>query len=236
MKKNSNPSKLQDEIQLGREFAKSKDYKKAESIFLGILKKQPMADVYNDLGMTYADSGDFGAAEFCFKKALKINPDYLEASLNLSILYNNLGFQKKSKPIYERLKKYGAKSKGAADPLLLSKIANLYAEIGDLFHGVGENREAVEAYEKAVSYQPDYVDVQTKLAVAYRELGKKTKALETLKKIRKRAHRYAPYWMALGVTYYAQKKMKQAHESWKKALQIDPENSSAKAYLRLFEK
>lgn len=229
-------SKIQDEIQLGKDFAKSKNYKRAEEIFLKILKKHPMADVYNYLGTTYADSGDFKAAEFCFQKALQINPDYLEASLHLSVLYNNLGFQKKSKPIYMRLKKYGAKSKGAADPLLLSRIANLYAEIGDLFHGVGESKEAIEAYEKAASYQPTYIDIQTKLAVAYREIGKKSKALQVLRKIKNRASRYAPYWMALGVTYYSQKKMKQAHEAWKKALKLDPKNSSAKAYLRLFEK
>lgn len=227
---------LQNQIQLGKDYAKAKDYKKAEEILLKVLKKQPLADVYNALGVTYADSGNFKAAEFCFKKALELNPQYMEAALHLSVLYNNLGFQKKSKEIYLKLKKYGARSKGAADPLLLSRIANLYAEIGDLFHGVGEYKEAIKAYEEAASLQPGYVDIQTKLATAYREVGKKAKAQQILKKIQRKASHFAPYWIALGVTYYASGKKKEALKAWKKALKIDPQNISAKTYLRLEDK
>lgn len=228
-------SQLQDQIQLGKDYAKAKDYTRAEEIFLKILEKHPLADVYNSLGVTYADSGNFKAAEFCFEKALEINPQYMEAALHLSVLYNNLGFQKKSKDIYLKLKRYGARSRGAADPLLLARIANLYAEIGNLFHGVGEYKEAIKAYEQAAELQPSYVDIQTKLAVAYREGGKKAKALHLLKKIQKKATHYSPFWMALGVTHYASGKRKEALQAWKRALEIDPQNMSAKAYLRLEE-
>lgn len=233
--KNTSFLQLENQIQIGKEYAKSKDYKRAEEIFLKVLEKHPLADVYNALGVTYADSGDFKAAEFCFKKALSINPQYMEAALHLSVLYNNLGFQKKSKEIYLKLKKYGARSKGAVDAMLLSRIANLHAEIGDLYHGVGEYKDALRAYEEAAALQPTYLDIQTKLAIVYRETGKKAKALKILKKHQSKATRYAPLWMALGVTYYSMGKRKEALKAWKKALQIDPKNISAKAYLRLEE-
>lgn len=226
-------SELKNQIQLGKNLLRAKEYQKAEKIFLNILKKHQLADVHNALGLSYADSGNFNAAEFCFQKALQINPNYMEAALNLSVLYNNLGYGKKSKEIYAKLQKYGAAGRGAMDPMLMSKIANLYSEIGDLFHSVGEYRHAIEAYSSAVDLCPQFLDVQTKLAVAYRESGNKKKALLLLEKQKSKASKFAPFWVALGVTYYALNRPKDAMKAWEKAVKIEPTNASAKAYLKL---
>lgn len=226
-------SELKNQIQIGKEYARAKDYDKAEKVFLDILKQHQLADVHNALGLCYADRGDFSAAEYCFQQALKINPNYMEAALNLSVLYNNLGFGKKSKEIYKKLKKYGAAGRGAMDPMLMSRIANLYAEVGDLYNGVGEYREAIYAYKKATELCPDYVDIQTKLAIAYRESGQKAKALEIFTKFKRKASKFSPLWVALGVTHYAAKQLAQAKAAWKTALKIDPKNQSARNYLQL---
>jgi tetratricopeptide (TPR) repeat protein len=226
-------SELQSQIQIGKDLVKARDYKRAEKVFLEILKTHQLADVYNYLGLTYADSGSFKAAEFSFQKALKINPQYMEAALNLSVLYNNLGFREKSKQIYAKLKAYGRSGRGAMDPLLMSKISNLYAEIGDLFAGVGEYKNAVDAYESSVDLCPDYLDVQTRLATAYRELGKKDKAMQVFNRVKKKANRYAPFWVSLGVTHYAKNEPQKAKAAWKKALEIEPNHPAAKAYMKL---
>ncbi len=226
-------SELRKQIQLGKDLLKAKEYQKAEKIFLNILKEHQLADVHNALGLSYADSGNFNAAEFCFQKALQINPNYMEAALNLSVLYNNLGYGKKSKDIYTKLQKYGAAGRGAMDPLLMSKIANLYAEIGNLFHGVGEYKEAIKAYSASVDLCPQFLDVQTKLAVALREAGDKKKALKIFEKHKTKAIKFAPFWVALGVTYYALNRPVDAKKAWERALKIEPSNASAKAYLKL---
>jgi len=226
-------TELKNQIQLGRDLARAKEYHKAEKIFVDILKTHNLADVHNLLGLCYADNGEFKAAEYCFQKAISINPNYMEAALNLSVLYNNLGFGKKSKEIYKKLKKYGASGRGAMDPLLMSKISNLFGEIGDLFHGVGEHKDAIKAYEAAVDLCPSYLDLQTKLAVSYRESGQTSKALQVFKKIQKKAGKYAPYWVALGVTLYASNKPVEAKRAWTKALSVEPNNPSAKAFLKL---
>lgn len=224
---------LKNQIQIGKDLARAKDYKRAEKIFVQILKEQSLADVHNALGLCYADTGNFKAAEFCFLEALKINPNYMEAALNLSVLYNNLGFGKKSTDIYKKLKSYGSKGRGAMDPMLMSRIANLFAEIGDLFNGVGEYKYAIEAYESAVDLKPEYIDIQTKLAVALREDGQKKKAIQIFEKQKNKAKNYAPFWTALGVTYYAENNALKAKEAWLKALKIDPQNRTIKSYLQL---
>jgi tetratricopeptide (TPR) repeat protein len=224
---------LQKEINFGKELLKAKKYDKAEEVLLRIVKKHQLADVYNALGLVYADQGKFNFAEIAFQKALKINPQYMEAALNLSVIYNNLGLAKKSKEIYKTLQKYGAKSRGAVDPLLMAKLSNLNAEIGDLYHSVGEYKEAVEAYERAVDLCPHFIDIQTKLATAYRESGQSAKALKIFQKYKSKAARFSPFWISMGVTYYAKNKNKEAQAAWKKALQIEPSNKTALAYSKL---
>ncbi|MBN8555054.1 MAG: tetratricopeptide repeat protein [Deltaproteobacteria bacterium] len=224
---------LQSQISLAKNYIKTKQYDRAEDILLKILKVHKLADVYNSLGLLYADLGKFNFAEIAFKNALKINPQYMEAALNLSVVYNNLGLGKKSKEIYQKLKAYGAKSRGAMDPMLMAKIANMHAEIGDLYHSVGEYKLAIGEYEQAVDLCPQFIDVQTKLATSYRETGKKTQALKIFNKVKKSASRYAPFWIALGVTYYSQNKRKDALKSWQKALLIEPGNKVAQAYCKL---
>jgi tetratricopeptide (TPR) repeat protein len=226
-------SELKNQIQLGKNLLKAKEYQKAEKIFLNILKQHQLADVHNALGLSYADSGNFNAAEFCFQKALQINPNYMEAALNLSVLYNNLGYGKKSKEIYTKLRKYGAAGRGAMDPMLLSKIANLYAEVGDLFHSVGEYKYAIGAYSSAIDFCPQFLDLHTKLAVAHRESGNKKKALQILEKQKSKAGKFATFWVALGVTYYALNRSADAMKAWERAVKIEPNNASAKTYLKL---
>jgi tetratricopeptide (TPR) repeat protein len=224
---------LQSQIQLGKNLAKAKNYDRAEEIFLKILKQHKLADVYNALGLIFADQGKFNFAEIAFKQALKINPQYMEAALNLSVVYNNLGERKKSQEIYRMLKRYGAKSRGSMDFLLMSKISNMHAEIGDLYHSVGEYKLAIQEYEKAVDLCPNYIDIQTKLGSAYREAGNSAKALKIFAKTKSKAGKFAPYWIALGVTYYAKNNQREAAKAWKKAIKLEPRNKIAMAYSKL---
>jgi tetratricopeptide (TPR) repeat protein len=232
-KMSSQVKELQSQIVLAKNYLKTKDFDKAEGILLKILKQHKLADAYNMLGLMYADQGKFNFAEVAFKNALKINPNYMEAALNLSVVYNNLGLGKKSKEIYQKLKAYGAKSRGAMDPMLLAKLANMHAEIGDLYHSVGEYKLAIDQYEQAVDLCPKFIDIQTKLATSYRESGKKDKAHKIFSKSKKLANRYAPYWIALGVTYYSQNKRKDARKAWDKALRLEPSNKIVQAYSKL---
>lgn len=230
------PHELKSQIKLGLEFAKNKDYRRAELAFLKILKDHSLADVYNHLGAVYADWGKFNLAESFFKRALKINPNYMEAALNLSVVYNNLGLGKKSKEIYQKLTKYGRAGKGAMDPMLMSKLANLHGEIADLYHSVGEYAAAIDEYQKAVELCPDFIDLQTKLATAYREAGNRSQAMRVFKNYKRLAKKYAPYWIAYGVSLYASNKSADAKKAWEMALKIDPKNSLAKAYQALVSK
>ena len=224
---------IQKQISLAKNFLKTRQTEKAEDILLALIKSHQLADVYNLLGTLYADLGKFNFAEVAFKKALTINPNYMEAALNLAVLYNNLGYSKRAKSLYEHMKKYGASGRGAMDAMLVAKIANMHAEIGDLYHGVGEYKEAIAAFERAVDLAPKYIDIATKLATCLRESGQAKKALKIFTKYKKFAKNYAPYWVALGVSHYALGKRKAAATAWQAALKIEPRNKTALTYKKL---
>ena len=224
---------LQKQISLAKNYLKTRQHEKAEDILLGIIKSHKLADVYNMLGTLYSDLGKFNFAEVALKRALAINPKYMEAALNLAVLYNNLGYAQKAKALYVHLKKYGASGRGAMDAMLVAKIANMHAEIGDLYHSVGEYKEAIASYERAIDLAPKYIDIATKLATCLREGGQAKKALKIFAKYKKLAKKYSPYWVALGVSHYALGKRKAAATAWDQALQIEPRNKTAQAYKRL---
>ena len=81
--------------EVGRYFLLLKEYAKAIKLLkTAIADSQGVpADVYNDLGVAYLQSGpeNFAAAESEFKNALNRNPAHLPAVFNLSILYGRQG-------------------------------------------------------------------------------------------------------------------------------------------------
>jgi tetratricopeptide (TPR) repeat protein len=61
-----------------------KNYDQAEKLYLKVIALTPNNPVlYNNLGTLYAYKNKFSDAVRCYKKALKIKPDYYEANKNL---------------------------------------------------------------------------------------------------------------------------------------------------------
>src|ERR671931_272211 len=57
------------------------------------------------------------------------------------------------------------------DPFVQGKIANMYAEIGDVWASSGMTKEAAAEYRRALQLCPTFVDIRLKLAGAARDLG-----------------------------------------------------------------
>ena len=75
-------------------------YSEAEPLLRNIISANPgYADVHNKLGMIFHLKGDFQTGCSIFKRALDINPNYTEASLNLVIAYTDMGEFKKARQV-----------------------------------------------------------------------------------------------------------------------------------------
>lgn len=227
---------IQELVDLGKQHFDNKDYLKAERYLREVLRfNKRYADVHNMLGVINHIEGRFSNAVDYFKEAIKINPNYTEALLNLAVLYNDLGQYQEAKQLYTHLRKQPAKKNLEKDiePVLKGRLSNMHADIGDVYRSIGLYSYAIEEYQKALLLNPQYVDIRTNLGVALREGGKLDDSIKELKTVLKQDPKFSNARIQLGVTFYSQGATQEAQKEWDVVLKQDKDNESAKMYLRL---
>ena len=221
--------------ELGKKNFDEKNYKEAQLYLEEVLKeKDSFADVYDMLGFIYYTAGRRQDAIKYFQKALEINPNYTEVSLNLAVAYNEMGEFDKAREIYAKAKEVG---KGGAtsylDPYAKGKLANMHAEIGSIYQDLGIYKEAVDEYKKAIALRPTFVDIKDKLGVVYRDMRDYSKAVKELEEAITINPEYTPVRITLGITYYVMGQIEKAKAEWLKVLHKNPNDKKAQMYMNL---
>lgn len=159
---------------LGMSSYQAKNFSEAIANFHKALKINPQEPkIWNALGIAYTEVKEYEKAEKSFKKALKLNPNYSEARMNLGILYMK---QKRYDLALQYLKE-------AAEDELFEKKHIAYYHLAKVYKVLGKNKEYVHYLEKAVNYNPLYLEAQLELARAYKEVGEYEKALNVYKQL-----------------------------------------------------
>ncbi|AUX26066.1 hypothetical protein SOCEGT47_066190 [Sorangium cellulosum] len=227
--------RLKQLLVLGREHYDRREYDLAEHALRQILQKTDrFADVYNMLGVILHERGDFLGAELHFERAVQLNEHYTEALLNLAVTYNDLGKYEAARLVYARILS-GKGEEGALDPFARGKIANMHADLAKAYADAGCTQEAIAELERAVALCPTFADLQLRLGTMYREAGNLALAREHYTAARDANPRYAPARVLLGATLLSLGDPDQAIAEWREALAIDPDNRTAKMYLRKVE-
>src|SRR5207248_278985 len=98
---------------------------------------KPAADVHHLLGLIYHQMGEFESALHALERAVEINPQYVEAVLNLAILCNDVGQYERAQQLYAQATegaRAGPRDALGDEPLdsfSRGKISNLHAQVGD---------------------------------------------------------------------------------------------------------
>ena len=226
--------KIRDLLSKGREHYAAGEYAAAEPYLTEIANaKIDYADVFDMLGVIHHQRGDLREAEAMFQKAIRVNPNYTQAALNLAVTYNDLGKYQEAKDIYGRVI---ATSKGAPrqlDPFAKGKLANMHADLGAAYHQLGIYVDAVREYEKALALCPAFHDLRTQLGVTLRDMGNATAALREFERVRQENSRYLPARINLGLTYFTLGRRDEALAEWREILTTDPGNKSAQMYIAM---
>jgi tetratricopeptide (TPR) repeat protein len=227
--------RLKQLLVLGREHYERREYDHAEHVLRQVLEKADrFADVYNMLGVVYHERGDFVAAETHFERAVELNPNYTEALLNLSVTYNDLGKYDAARQVYARIRRSDGKE-GILDPFVRGKIANMHADLAQAYADAGCRQEAIDELKRAVDLCPSFADLQLRLGTMYRDAGNLALAREHYMAARDANPKYAPARVLLGVVLLSLGLPDPAIAEWREALSLDPDNKSAKMYLRMVE-
>jgi tetratricopeptide (TPR) repeat protein len=223
---------LRRRITLGREHYRARDYDAAEKILVEVLASHTgFADIYNMLGVIWHDRGKLAEAKEAFEQALRLNPAYTEAALNLSVTYNDLGLYPQAREVYTKVIQRARSAPRSLDPFVKGKLANMHADLGAAYAESGLYPEAVREYGKALELCPAFVDLRTRLAAVYRDMGDAAAAVRELDIVKTMQPRYVPARLALGTALFTLGRRDDAIREWEAARELEPDNKPARLYL-----
>ncbi|MCX7944315.1 MAG: tetratricopeptide repeat protein [Deltaproteobacteria bacterium] len=231
-------SNFREYLEKGTELFKAERFEEAEGYLMETLRiGRPFADVYYMLGIIAWHRNDYENARRFLEEAVSMNPGYVEAATNLALLYNEHGEYEKANQVHRKMREIvEAKKTTDMEPYLKSKVANMYAEIGDVFRGAGHLLFAEREYRRALEFAPEYLDIKFKLSLVLRDKGEKEEAIKVLKEIITSNPNFNTARLNLGVLLFLMGKIDEARYHLDEVLKRDPENRNAQMYIRLINK
>ena len=186
------------------------------------------------LGVIYHAQGRFSDAEEAFENALRLNPRYTEAALNLSVTYNDRGkYDARARGLHAARSRAAVGQPNALDRFARGKLANMHADLGAAYAGLAMFDEAVREYSKALDLCPDFADLRVRLGNVYRDMGMFHAAVAEFEHAKKLRPDFIPARIHLGVTLFSLGRSDAALAEWQEVLRIDPTNKTAQLYIRM---
>lgn len=170
----ANPGHISLLSKLGIIKAESGNPLEAVTILEGCIQKISFdPENFNFLGIAYYRSGNFPKALENYRKALDIDPNYASVYNNMGSLYlSDFLKTKEAKSLDSALA--NLKKAIAIDP----KMAAAFNGLGAVYRKLGQDQEAIKAWEKALDLKPDFDMPLINLGITWLENGNAKKALE----------------------------------------------------------
>ena len=208
-------------------------FEAAEKILLSAIDEYgSMANLHNLLGVTYHKQSKFADAIIQFTKALKINPNFVEAGLNLSATFCDLGRYDEARSVFSEILAATPSSKKHPD-LVLGRLANQHAECGHLYEQNNLPHDAINEYKRALALYEKMPDVKIALGQVYFRTNQMDRALYEFQDAIRAFPDEAEAHLWLGITLWKLDRREHAIRSWETARNLDDTGSMAAAYLRL---
>jgi len=179
------------------------------------------ATYWNSFGLACYESGKYKDAIDAYKRAIKVDPDYTYAHLNLGVAYLKSHMQTNAVQALKRLIRI--------DP----EDAMGHYNLGIAYYESGKYKDAIETFKQAIRINPDFVDANYNLGKAYDRAGRYKDAIGAYKQAIKVDPDYTDAHLNLGVAYLKSHMQKDAIEALKRLIRIDPDNSDAHLNLSL---
>lgn len=211
------------------------DHLNAKSLVERLLQDNPQhEEALFMMASIMHQQGKIGTALAQFKKVLELNPDHTDAMVSLSVILNDIGKYQEAKKYFELAdSKVKKGNSGLVDEHVNKKFSAHHMEIAQMYATYHRFDECLVEYEKAIRLDPGHLELWVRMAKIYERKGDKQAALNTLLELKAQSPHFIPGLLALGVQYFAQSLLVEAHREWERVLRIDPQNIQAKMYLSM---
>ena len=211
----------------------ARDFEKAEKLIILSLQKEKTPQAYYLLGQLYYEKNQFSHAIAAFKKTLVLDPHFVDASISLSVIYNDLGHYEEGGFIFNRaLRSVETHDKGT-DPFLNDQLSAKHVELAEAYMKFLRYAEAETQLKSALKLKPNDPDALLHLAKVLFKQGKKEEALVILRNLKKEQPKFIQARIALGLLSYSMGHVLQAVEEWERVVEIEPNQEQALAYLKM---
>ncbi len=164
-------NKISQEVQILINQFNAKNYENVIIKSRNLIKKNPnILILFNLLGSSYQNLGDYINAENVFKEGLKLDSINIPLKNNLAMTYKNLLFYEKSEKLFIEIIKKD------------ENYINAYVNLGNLKRDLNNFDEAIKLYKKALEIDEKNIIANYSLSLAYQGLGKFEEAVFFAKK------------------------------------------------------
>ncbi len=171
--------------------------------------------IHNNLGVTLFREGNEKEAFVHYKKALEINPRYVDARYNLGILLLQQGKDQEAMPYFIEVLRLKP-DKGEA-----------HNNLGIILSKQGKGQEAVGHFSEAIRINPNYGEAHFNLGIALIQQGRNGEAIPHLREALRISPKDATIYNSVGVALSGQNQTREAIACYTRALQIDPDYADA---------
>jgi tetratricopeptide (TPR) repeat protein len=193
---------------VGLVYLQNDRYEEAMKYLEKSLSLKPDFDLaLNALGIIHFINAEFQEAQGYFERCLKVNPEFTEARNYLGSVYQEMGYLDKAEaefskaasdetytsrelPLYNLARLYLIKEKDEEALKLVNAALTLNDRMvmainlkGVLLERLGQLKDAIHSYEKALEINPGDVNLSYNLAVAYFKSDRRAEAKSLFEKI-----------------------------------------------------
>lgn len=228
--------KLSDLLKKAKDAFQKNDLKTASLFLNEIIEQNPNAtEAFFYLANVFHVRGELGKAIKAFSRVLELDPHHTDAAISLSVIYNDIGKYEEAKAIFEKANNQvkNNQQQGLSDPHLNKKFSLKHYELAEMYASYGRVDEALFEYNKAITLDPDNLEIRIKVAKTYTKKGFTSKAFEELKRLKNEQPGYMPARIALGLLFYGNGNIIEAQAEWQNVLSREPNHPEAIMYISL---
>jgi tetratricopeptide (TPR) repeat protein len=187
------------------------------------------------LGTIYHRENKFAEAVDRFKRSLQLDPNFTDAAISLSIIYNDTGHYQEGAQVFAQAEKAAMRKSAAPTPsiVLAREISNKHLELGNLYRRLQRFDEAANEFLKAGRVDPENFEARILLAKTHGQRGQMRLAQQELENLVREQPDNVPARVHLALLYYAIGNAVDAQIELQEALLKEPNNQQVKMYISM---
>ena len=220
-----------DLLTVARERFDARDYRGAALLLSSAIESgQGYADAHHLLGLCYAMTEWRDEALVAFDAAIRLNPRYVEAHLNRSIVLSDLGRAQEAEEALSRAHELGRPDATGFPSVIANRLANMHAELGRAYREAGAAEKAVAEFREALALRPAFADLRLDLARTLLEVGSHADAIDELEIVLRSSPKWVEAMLLRGLAAYLAGDYSGAKAVWEDASERHPEDPRLETY------